>query len=52
MTINYGTSTGSSQAHTGAQVRTAAYGPHAGNISGLLDQTDLFFIMKNAMGIK
>ena len=52
MTINYGTSTGSSQEHTGAQVRTAAYGPHAGNISGLLDQTDLFFIMRDAMGIK
>ncbi|WP_139851033.1 alkaline phosphatase [Acinetobacter pullicarnis] len=52
MSINYGTSTGGSQQHTGAQVRTAAYGPHAGNISGLLDQTDLFFIMKNAMGIK
>ena len=52
MTINYGTSTGSSQEHTGAQVRTAAYGPHAGNISGLLDQTDLFFIMRNAMGLK
>ncbi|OTG86439.1 alkaline phosphatase [Acinetobacter sp. ANC 4558] len=52
MTINYGTSTGSSQEHTGAQVRTAAYGPRAANISGLLDQTDLFFIMRDAMGLK
>lgn len=51
MTLNYATSVGS-QGHTGAQVRTAAYGPHAANVSGLLDQTDLFFIMKNAFGFK
>lgn len=52
MGINYGAATGnSSQAHTGAEVRTAAYGPLAANISGLLDQTDLFFIMKNALGL-
>lgn len=52
MSINYGTSIAGSQEHTGAQVRTAAYGPHASNISGLLDQTDLFFIMRNAFGLK
>lgn len=52
MTINYATSTTESQEHTGAQVHTAAYGPHAANISGLIDQTDMFFIMKNALGIK
>lgn len=53
MVINYGTSTSlKGQQHTGAQVRTAAYGPHAANVSGLLDQTDLFFIMKNAFGFK
>lgn len=58
MTLNYGTSRdrdngdARSQQHTGAQVRTAAYGPHAANVSGLLDQTDLFFIMKNAFGFK
>ena len=52
MTLNYGTSTGPFQEHTGAQVRTAAYGPRAANISGLLDQTDLFFIMRDALGIK
>ncbi|AOA57432.1 alkaline phosphatase [Acinetobacter larvae] len=52
MSINYGTSTTSSQEHTGAQVRTAAYGPRAGNVSGLLDQTDLFFIMRDALGLK
>lgn len=52
MTINYATTKDGSQQHTGAQVRTAAYGPHAGNVSGLLDQTDLYFIMRNAFGIK
>ncbi|AOA57433.1 alkaline phosphatase [Acinetobacter larvae] len=51
MSINYGTSTSSSQTHTGAQVRTAAYGPRAANVLGLIDQTDLFFIMRDAMGL-
>ncbi|UUM26691.1 alkaline phosphatase [Acinetobacter colistiniresistens] len=53
MAINYGTAPeGSSQHHTGSQVRIAAYGPRAANVSGLLDQTDLFFIMKDALGIQ
>lgn len=52
MTINYATTKDGSQQHTGAQVRTAAYGPRAANVSGLLDQTDLFFIMRDALGIK
>ena len=52
MAVNYGTSTGDSQEHTGAQVRIAAYGPRAANIVGLIDQTDLFFIMKDALNIR
>lgn len=53
MRINYGTAiVGLSQEHTGSQVRIAAYGPRAANVSGLLDQTDLFFIMRDALGIK
>ena len=53
MRINYGTAMeGSSQEHTGSQVRVAAYGPRAANVSGLLDQTDLFFIMRDALGLK
>ncbi|EFF82468.1 alkaline phosphatase family protein [Acinetobacter haemolyticus ATCC 19194] len=53
MAINYGTAPeGSSQHHTGAQVRIAAYGPRAANVSGLLDQTDLFFIIRDALGIQ
>ncbi|PVZ86832.1 alkaline phosphatase [Serratia sp. S1B] len=51
MAVNYATSTGNSQEHTGAQVRIAAYGPRAANVSGLIDQTDLFFIMREALNI-
>ncbi|MCQ8228097.1 alkaline phosphatase [Pantoea trifolii] len=52
MTISYGNSEEDSQEHTGSQVRIAAYGPHAANVVGLTDQTDLFFTLKNAMGLK
>lgn len=52
MAISYGNSEGDSMGHTGAQLRVAAYGPYAGNIVGLTDQTDLFFTMKRALGIK
>jgi alkaline phosphatase len=50
MTINYATSPlGESlydQDHTGAQVRIAAQGLNAQNVLGVIDQTDLFNIMK------
>ncbi|MFE1646390.1 alkaline phosphatase [Microbacterium sp. P01] len=50
MIVSYGTApVGSSQQHTGSQVRIAAYGPGAGNVVGLLDQTDLFFISADAL---
>jgi len=53
MAISYGNSDDpESQGHTGTQLRIAAYGPHAGNIVGLTDQTDLFYTMRDAMGIK
>lgn len=51
MAVNYGTETGDSQAHTGAQVRIAAFGPRAANVTGLLDQTDLFFIIRDALNL-
>jgi alkaline phosphatase len=52
MIVAYGTAPlGGSQQHTGSQVRVAGYGPNAANVVGLIDQTDLFFIMKQAMGI-
>ena len=52
MTISYGNSEESDQGHTGTQLRIAAYGPHAANVVGLTDQTDLFYTMKNALNIK
>ncbi|WP_185959340.1 alkaline phosphatase [Serratia liquefaciens] len=52
MTISYGNSEEDSQGHTGTQLRVAAYGPHAANIVGLTDQTDLFYTMRDAMAIK
>jgi alkaline phosphatase len=55
LTVSYGTSEDvnvEDQTHTGTQVRVAAYGPHAANVEGLTDQTDLFFTMTDALGIK
>jgi alkaline phosphatase len=52
MTISYGNSEDDSQGHTGTQLRVAAYGPHAANVVGLTDQTDLFYTMRDAMAIK
>ncbi|GGF43557.1 alkaline phosphatase [Marmoricola endophyticus] len=50
MIVSYNTApAGGSQQHTGTQLRVAGYGPGAGNLVGLIDQTDLHFIMQNAM---
>lgn len=38
--------------HTGAQVRVAAYGSQAANVNGLLDQTDVHYIIKRALNLK
>jgi alkaline phosphatase len=52
MAMTYGNSEEESMEHTGTQIRIAAYGPHAANVVGLTDQTDLFFTMKAALGLK
>lgn len=52
MSISYGNSEGVSQGHTGTQVRIAAFGPMALNFTGLLDQTDVFFLISEALGLK
>lgn len=52
MVISYGNSEEESQEHTGSQLRIAAYGPYAANVVGLTDQTDLFYTMKAALGLK
>lgn len=40
---------GKAQTHTGTQVRIAAYGPGAANVSGLTDQTDTFNTIVGAL---
>ena len=55
MTVSYGPSSdvaAEDETHTGTQVRIAAFGPRAANVVGLTDQTDLFFKMTDALGIK
>ncbi|PKP93730.1 MAG: alkaline phosphatase [Alphaproteobacteria bacterium HGW-Alphaproteobacteria-16] len=52
MTVHYGTAEEGSQGHTGGQLRVAAYGPRAVNVSGLLDQTDLHYIIRDALKLK
>lgn len=51
MKLNYATSAGSSQTHTGTQVRIAAQGPQAAGVLGVTDQTDLFDTMARALGV-
>lgn len=51
MIVSYGTAAaGGSQQHTGSQLRIAGYGPGAANVVGLIDQTDLNFIIRRSFG--
>lgn len=52
MTVSYGNAEQGSQGHTGTQLRVAAYGPYAANFSGLLDQTDMHYIIADALKLK
>ncbi len=53
MTINYGTRAhGTSQDHTGSEVRLAAQGPQAANVLGVTNQTDLFHTVARALGLE
>ena len=53
MAISYGNAKEiDDQGHTGAQLRVAAYGPGAANVTGLTDQTDLFFTIRDALGLE
>lgn len=50
MKVSYGTAgAGSSQQHTGTQVRIAAFGPGAANVVGLTDQTDTFSTVSDSL---
>ena len=37
--------------HTGSMIPAFAYGPGASNLTGVIDNTDIFFIMKEALGL-
>lgn len=53
MALSYATSIDpKNQEHTGTQLRIAAYGPGAANFTALTDQTDLFFTLRNVLGLK
>ena len=52
MTVSYGNSEEESQGHTGTQLRIAAYGPRAANVTGLTDQTDLFYTLRDALQLR
>lgn len=49
MGVSYATAETGPQEHTGTQVRIAAFGPRAFNFAGLLDQTDMFQIIRDAL---
>jgi alkaline phosphatase len=52
MVVNYATNLeGRSQEHTGTQLRVAAWGPGATGVMGLIDQTELFEVMRQQLGI-
>lgn len=52
LNVVYGTNVkGRLQQHLGTQVRVAARGPRAANVLGLIDQTDLYFVMGSAVGL-
>ena len=52
MSVSYGNSEDpDNSGHTGTQLRVAAYGPAAINFLGLSDQSDMFFTIKNALGL-
>jgi alkaline phosphatase len=50
--VNYATSpAGASQQHTGSEVRIAAQGPQAANVSGVINETDEYAILRRALGV-
>ena len=53
MTINYATSPfdqgSTDQDHTGSQVSIATQGPYSNHFTGLMDQTEIFDMMKEAL---
>lgn len=52
MMVTYGTgNTPTGQQHTGSQIRVAAEGPQAANVTGLIDQTEVATIIQRALSL-
>lgn len=52
MVVHYGTAApGGSHQHSGGTVPIMAAGPGAGNLTGLIDQTDIFEVIRTALGL-
>lgn len=52
LTLSYGTTLpDGTQWHTGTQVPLAATGPGAGRLTGVLDQTEIFSVLRDALGL-
>ncbi len=50
MAVTYGNSDeANDQGHTGAQLRVAAFGPGAASFTGLTDQTDMFYTIRDTL---
>ncbi|GHO45496.1 alkaline phosphatase [Ktedonospora formicarum] len=53
MCVSYATApVGASQSHTGTQVRIAAMGPDANKVMGVINQTDIFKIIKERLSLR
>ena len=51
MAVSYGTNVSFAEEHTGTQIPVFAQGPGADGVRGLIQQSDLFRIMMDAMGL-
>lgn len=51
LTVSYATAR-TTQQHTGTEVRIAASGPRSSRIQGVIDHTDLFATMAEALGVR
>ena len=51
LTVSYGSNVGSHEEHTGVQVPVFAQGPGAEAVTGLIRQSDVFDILRRALGL-
>ncbi|HVS63521.1 MAG TPA: alkaline phosphatase [Thermoanaerobaculia bacterium] len=51
LTVGYGTNVGALEEHTGTTVPVLASGPGAERVAGLIDQTEVFAVVRDALGL-